>query len=44
MQHAIETTTLLEGGLASVKEASTHLEAVGIASSFSMADGCKPGS
>ena len=44
MQHAIEITTLLEGGLASVKEASTHLEAVGIASSFSVAEGCKAGS
>ena len=44
MEHAMDTTQLLEGGLDAVKEAATHLEAAGIVSSFRMAEGCKPGS
>ena len=44
MEHAIETSTLLEGSLDAVKEATTHLEVAGIPSSFAMAQGCKPGS
>ena len=44
MEPAIQTTPLLEGGLAAVKEASTHLEGAGIPSAFSVVDGCKPGS
>ena len=44
MEAATQTTPLLEAGIDAVKQASAHLEEAGIASSFSMAQGCKPGS
>ena len=44
MSYALETVTLLEGGLDAVKQASKQLDAAGIANSFTTAVGCKPGS
>ena len=44
MSYALETVTLLEGGLDAIKEASSHLDAAGIPSQFTVAKGCKAGS
>ena len=44
VEHAMDSTPLLEGGLAAVKEATSHLETAGIGSWFTVADGCKAGS